>query len=251
MTFFLKLTENRLAPGKCRQGVSDLADMGKITKALRRECEYAQKRKLVPFTALAEAARAAESTPDYQELVRQGHDPVHAVYTTTINLASTFLEFAADLPPFEAVLEFLSDAQDLYMPGYPPLSPITGSLFGTWTLFDVPFGPDQETVGECFAGLFDVLELGELREQALDQLRRSRLGLYELTASGGNRVHLREVVTNAELEALIPTGFRGETGQCLLVRLLPPLNGETPYHVAGIDRSRFYETLSCRNFSMN
>ena len=109
------LTENRLAAGKCRQGVFAGHTMGKITKALRREFEDAQKRKVVPFSALTEAARTAESTPDYQQLVRQGHDPLHAVYTTTINLASTFLEFAADLPPFQAVLEFISDAQDLYM----------------------------------------------------------------------------------------------------------------------------------------
>jgi len=291
------MIENRLTAGSLSQGVSACDDMGKITKALRREFEDAQKRKLVPFTALAEAARTAESTPDYQQLVRQGHDPVHAVYITTINLGSTFLEFAADLPPFQAVLEFISDAQDLYMPGYPAMSPITGSLLSTWTLLarifhtlsattccepvwlrwprsprrtvcthtarlgtasaawpdrlslrlatkvyeisglDVPFGPDQETVGDCFAGISDLVELGALRKQALDQLRRSRLGLYELTASGGNRVHLREVVTNAELEALIPTGFRGEAGRYLLVHLLPPLSGETPYRCRGCARS--------------
>lgn len=112
------------------------------------------------------------------------------------------------------------------------MSPITVSLFTTWTQFDVPCGSDRETIGDCFAALSGVLRIGEIREQAVDQLRKSRLGIHQVTGQVGTCFRLRELVTNAEVEALVPTGFSGRIGEILLVRLLTPLRGETSYHVA-------------------
>lgn len=206
--------------------------MSKIATALQREIESALQRKVIAFSTLAEAARNEEASATYEDLIRKGCDPVHAVYATTINLVSLFMDAAAGLEPLRRALKSIAKAHDLYVPGYPPMSPITDSLFTTWSQFDLPFGPDRETIGDCFEALSGVLRIGEIRKQAIEQLRRSRLGIHRVTGRVGTCFRLRELVTNAEIEALVPSGFSGETGEILLVRLLPPLRGETSYHVA-------------------
>ena len=50
----------------------------------------------------------------------------------------------------------LVKAQDMYTPGYPPMSPITVSYYGCWTIYDLPIGKDDETLGGCFAALSDL-----------------------------------------------------------------------------------------------
>ncbi len=206
--------------------------MGKMVKSLRREFQAALRQKVVSFSALVETMGRDDASGGYDELVRRGSDPLHAVYATTINLVSTFLETSQELAPLQPAVEFIAKMQDLYVPGFPPMSPITSSFFTTWTQFDVRFGRDRETVADCLAGLSDILHIGETQQKALEHLRRSRLGIYQVIGRIEGRYHVRELVTGREVEALIPSGFNGNTGEILLVRLLPPLAGETPYHVA-------------------
>ncbi len=161
-----------------------------------------------------------------------GQDPVHAAYTTTLNLISTFAEAVTAMPPLHSAHDFIARAQEIYAPGFPPQSPITVSHFVTWTMFDVRFGPDHETIGDCFVAVADILQLGAVAAEAVAHLRQSRLGVYEVTAGTADRFRLRELVTNGVVDALIPTGFKGSPGQLILVRLVPPLLGATSYHVA-------------------
>ena len=206
--------------------------MARIGRQLRRQFISALGKRVPSFGPHSEESTGADPSIDFTALAEQGQDPLHAVYAGTINLVSTLLEQAAELPLMDPVREFLVEAQDLYTPGYPPMSPITGSFFATWTMFDVRFGSDLETVGDLFAGVSDLLGLGEVRDLALTHLRRSRLGIYEVGACARNRARLRELVTNTEFDALIPSGFQGKTGEIILTRLLPPLMGELIYHVA-------------------
>jgi len=206
--------------------------MGKITNALRHEVEKALRQKVVPISPLLESITREDDASSYRDSVEQGSDPLHAVYVTTINLISTFLESAQDLAPMRQAVRFITEKEELYMPSYPPMSPLTTSYFSTWTQLDVPFGADRETVGDCLAGLSDLLQIGEVQQKALARLRESRLGIYQITSASEELWQVRELVTGTEVETLIPSGFHGKPGEILLVRLLPSLEGETPYHVA-------------------
>ena len=206
--------------------------MGRITKALRHEFETALRQKVVPISRLLKSIACEENASNYEDLVERGSDPLHAVYATTINLISTFIEHTQDLAPMREAVRFITEKEDLYMPSFPPMSPITTSFFSTWTQLDVPFGADRETVGDCLAGLSDLLQIGEVQQKALGRLRESRLGIYQITGAFEDRWQVRELVTGTEIETLIPSGFHGKPGDILLVRLLPSLEGETPYHVA-------------------
>jgi hypothetical protein len=208
--------------------------MPPIGRQLRKQFESLLRHGAGSILLPAEASGGAGPDPDldFRAMAASGHDPLHAIYASTVNLLSTLLESLVEVPSMAPVLEFWVTTQELYAPGYPPMSPITQSFYVTWTLFDVPFGSGQETVGDLVAGVADLLQLGAVRESALTQLRGSRLGIFQIGSSAKNRARLRELVTNSEFDALIPTGFHGVTGDIVLLRLLPPLMGEVSYHVS-------------------
>ncbi len=132
----------------------------------------------------------------------------------------------------QKVGEFWEEMQDIYEPGYPPMSPVTNSYFACWIMFDVPFGQDKETFGSCFSGVTDLLELDPIRTEALANLCASRMGVYEIQGADGKYWRLRELVTEREVVALIPSGFKGRAGGLIYTRVLPPVGLPGAHHVS-------------------
>ena len=191
--------------------------MGRIATKLRREFQKALRSKVVPLSALLEGQQKAASAETLDELVEHGHHPVHAIYTDTTNLATTFAEEVTALPPLHCAFDFLERSQETYMPGYPPMSPLTVSYYAAWSLFDVRFGTDRETLGDCLAELSDLLQIDPIRVEALDNLRRSRMGIYTVLDAHQARFSLRELLTGQKFDALIPSGFKNGTGSIILL----------------------------------
>src|SRR5688572_6810227 len=109
--------------------------MGRITQKLRKEFTSALQQKIVPLAAIRRGKENAESLPTVDELIAKGHHPLHAIYKNLTNLISLFVEELVCLPFLHRVHSFLVKAEDLYTPGYPPLSPITWSHYNNWTFF--------------------------------------------------------------------------------------------------------------------
>ncbi len=197
--------------------------MSRLSERLRREFERSLKSKVLSLDAYREGQLEGEEIKPVDQLIREGHDPVHALYTNVNNLISLFAEEVTVFPMFDSAHSFLAKAQDLYCPGYPPMSPITVSYYVCWTLYDVPFGKAKETIGDCFVALSDLLELQPLQIEAARNLCQSRMGIYEVLGADARCFRLRELVTDSEVEAIIPTGFKGKPGSLILIRLLPPV----------------------------
>ena len=151
-----------------------------LTDKLRREFERDRKRGIIPLAAYREGERLAEEIKPVDQLIREGYSPVHALYLNVHNLITLFVEEVTVLPMFNGAYSTLEKAQDLYAPGYPPMSPITVSYYGCWTIYDLPIGKEGETLGECFVALSDLLELDPLQIEAARNLCQSRMGLYEV-----------------------------------------------------------------------
>jgi hypothetical protein len=122
-------------------------------------------------------------------------------------------------------------AEDEYMPGGPPMSPLTGSYFTTWAFFDLRFGPDNETIGTCLLDVADLLGLVEDVAEAVRLMSETRMGIYEHAGIKGGRCVLRELITDDEFECYAPAGYSGSRGELWFVRLCPPL-GPVDYRVA-------------------
>jgi hypothetical protein len=158
-------------------------------------------------------------------------DPLHAVYAAVQNFSSVFAERVSVLPEFDAYYRVVLDAQETYMPGGPPMSPLTGSYFTTWAFYDLRFGPDDETIGTCLLDVGDRLGLGPDGTEAIRLMSETRMGVYEHAGLKGGRCLLRELITDDEFECFCPAGYLGSPGELWFVRLCSPID-PAGYHVA-------------------
>jgi hypothetical protein len=158
-------------------------------------------------------------------------DPLHAVYVAVQNVTSTFAERVSQLAEFKPYYQLAARAEDEYMPGGPPMSPLTGSYFTTWAFFDLRFGPDGETIGTCLLDVADPLGLGKEVTDAVRLMSETRMGIYEHLGVKSGRCVLRELITDDEFECYVPAGYPGSKGELWFARVCPPL-GPVDYHVA-------------------
>jgi hypothetical protein len=158
-------------------------------------------------------------------------DPLHGVYAAVQNSSSVFAERVSVLPEFEPYYRVALDAQETYMPGGPPMSPLTGSYFTTWAFYDLRFGPDDETIGTCLLDVSERLGLGPDEIEAIRLMSETRMGVYEHAGLKSGRSLLRELITDDEFECYCPAGYLGKPGELWFVRLCPPID-PTGYHFA-------------------
>lgn len=206
--------------------------MGRIAQKIRRELERVLRQKVASFEAFRRGKQRAESIKSMDQLLREGRDPLHALYANTTNLAGLFMEDLFGLPFLDRAAAFIEEVQDDYQASYPPMSPITVSFYMHWLLYDVRFGADQETIGELLLAVSDLLKLDSAQLEALRNLCGSRVGIFEARAVGEGRYRLRELVTSREVEAVIPSGYNNSHTALMLVRLAPPLYGLDGHHVS-------------------
>jgi hypothetical protein len=207
--------------------------MGEISKKLASRFRKAKKQLGdLRRQAAADFGQVPRDVKTVQALVRSGHDPLHAAYVAAQNFTSFFAEAASQFPEFDPYCKLVGLAEEEYMPGGPPMSPLTMSYFTTWAFFDLRFGPDGETIGTCLLDVADSLEMDPFMVETIRRFQGSRMGVYEQCVSEGGRCRLKELVTNDEFTCHVASGYRGKTGELWYVRLCPPLHDLVDYQVA-------------------
>jgi hypothetical protein len=157
--------------------------------------------------------------------------PLHGLYIAIQDFPSVFAERVSTLPEFELYYRVALDAEETYMPGGPPLSPLTGSYVTIWAFYDLRFGPDDETIGTCLLDVAERLALGPDETEAIRLMSETRMGVYEHAGLKGGRCLLRELITDDQFECYCPAGYLGRAGELWFVRLCPPIE-PAGYHVA-------------------
>jgi hypothetical protein len=152
--------------------------MGDISKKLASRFRKA-KRQLGELRrqATADFAPVPKDVKGVEVLVRSGHDPLHAACIAAQNFTSFFAEAVSQFPEFDPYCQIVGPAQDEYMPGGPPMSPLTMSYFTTWAFFDVRFGPDGETLGTCLLDVADLLGMDSFKTETIRRFQDSRMGI--------------------------------------------------------------------------
>lgn len=182
--------------------------------------------------AKQDAVRIPKDVKSLQQLVEhEGYDPLHAAYIAAQNLTAFFAESVSTFDEFAAYNDIVGAAEDEYMPHGPPLSPLTVSYFTTWALFDVRFGPDQETIGTCLLDMAELLDMDAHTVETVRDFQESRMGIYEHRGMVASRVRLLELVTGDEFECYVPAGYLGKEGELWYVRRCPLLRGLFDYHI--------------------
>jgi hypothetical protein len=73
------------------------------------------------------ARRLLTEVTSVERLIAGGQHPLHAAYTHAQNWLSVFSELSSKLREFEAFTTVVGDAEDTYVPGWPPMSPVSVS----------------------------------------------------------------------------------------------------------------------------
>ena len=180
-------------------------------------------RKVVDLAQFKEAKLTAENLDKtiITEKEMADLDPMHAVYAFAQNKLSVFVEQLSELPELSKLVNSIADAQDVYMPSFPPMSPLTKSYFTCWGFFDLTTGLKRETFGTITIDVCRALGVDNSLITVFEHLQASRMGLYVHEGLSGKHVFLREMVTGRKMKALSTSGYMGEPGQIWYVRIMP------------------------------
>lgn len=163
---------------------------------------------------------------DISTLIKEGFDPIHAVYVFMQNLTAFFAEGVSQLPEMKAWARFVEKAEDEYLPSGPPMSPLTGSYFWMWAFYDLRIGKSTDTLAHCQIASNDVILMNRHQLDVARKMEGSRMGIYEQVGTDGPHIRLKELLTDDQFLVHCPTGYVGTKGQLWYVRLLPPLEPE-------------------------
>ncbi len=150
------------------------------------------------------------------------YDPSHGWYVLAQQQLSIFVEQTGALRETLCFTDPINDAEDEYLPLGPPRSPLTRSYFFFWSICDLSPKGDGETLASATMDLVREIGTNPHLLIAMETLERSRMGLWVHQGLDGDRVVLRELVTDHEHRCVVPSGYRGEAGEVWFVRVLPP-----------------------------
>lgn len=167
----------------------------------------------------------------FERRIAEGTDPCFAIYLHAQSLISILAEQLSETKEARQFARLAAEAEDTYMPSFPPMSPVTTSHFTMWALFDLRFGQSHDTIGTCFLRIAELTDLPAGLRATASALQSSRLGLYVHGGQDGRFVKLREIGQERAVRCLVPAGYRGEAGEVWLARLLPPASALFDYHV--------------------
>ncbi len=149
------------------------------------------------------------------------YDPIHAVYIYAQNKIFVLMEQIAEFPEMAKLVTPHIDAEEEYMPSGPPMSPLTWSYFFCWGCFDLWAGINRETFGTVIIDLCKMLDVDTHLIAVFHKMQDSRMGFYVHEGFSGNKVLLREIFTQKQHIAVVPSGYLGEPGHVWFARILP------------------------------
>jgi hypothetical protein len=158
--------------------------------------------------------------------------PAQAAYLYAVNQVSILAEIMTTLPALHRFVDLLERAEEEYMPGWPPMSPISRSHFTAWAFFDAAVGIDRETIATLLLDLAPTISLTSELVALLEQLQASRLGVHVHEGTRDDHVVLRELRTGIRRRTVPSNAHFGRAGELWLSRVLPPPDASSDLHVA-------------------
>lgn len=175
----------------------------------------------------------------------------HRAYVQVMEEISQLVYLLRSFDELRPLLESLKAAEEEYVPGYPPISPLTQSFFHTWAYFDLCHGPERETLGSICLHLAQEFEIHPERLRLMQALCESRMGLFQHQGPEADQlIGLRDLISGEFSLCHSPSGYPGQQGQIWYARLLPAAKPEwkdvlltTPYVIIGPDQQGWQDYL--------
>ncbi len=221
--------------------------MGPISKKVIAGLKKAKKKKIINFQELKEAkihADNLEKTIISEEKLSK-HDPLHAIYIYTQNKVSVLVEQLSDLSAVSKLTNILDQADDTYMPSFPPQSPVTQSYFTCWGFFDLFVGIKKESFGTIILDVLRTIKADPGLIKIIECMQSSRMGIFIHKGHLDRYVILEELITGEEHKVIVPSGYRGKEDEIWYARVMPEPFPElsygysvvftTPYSIVDLD----------------
>ncbi len=178
--------------------------------------------------ALAETLQASVVAP---ETLKELH-PAHALYTHVQNQMSVMAEQLLELPEMKAFAKIIGEAQEEYMPSWPPMSPISTSYFWCWSNFDAAANAHRETLGSVTLRIAAEFGVHPNMLTIMKAFIDSRMGVYRVEGRSESQVQLSDLVTDQRCSAICESGYAANVGELWFARVLPPpLPGQSDHVV--------------------
>jgi hypothetical protein len=201
--------------------------MKKIATKLAKKLKKAKSEKVISLVAYKQMKNKLnedlEQLNTVQSLVAKGHEPRHAIYMQAQNLMSLIFEALSEFRELDRINNILNQAEDMYTPSWPPMSPISGSSYFAWSSFDVKVGLDNESYGSCLLDLHKIVGLQGNMYQLMQNMVNSRFGVYQVLDQIEGTIFLQELVTKKRYKCVSATQYPFIRGQLWLTRLLAPV----------------------------
>ena len=199
------------------------SNQGPISKKVLAGLRKINTRKVIDLSEFKEAKIYSENLE--KEIISQKdlskHDPLHGIYIYAQNKLSVFAEQLGEIPALSKLTNAYADAEDLYLPSGPPMSPLTASYFSCWGFLDLCVGLKKETFGTVIIDLCKSLEADPGLIQVFECMQKSRMGVYIHRGNSGGYVFLEELITGKQIKAIVPSGYAGKPDEIWFVRVLP------------------------------
>lgn len=179
------------------------------------------------------------------------HPDAFKLYSFVQNWAIDMIGLMQELPELDPLISVVETAQDDYLPGYPPMSPVTPTFFWPWMLYDLRAKGNGETFAAILLSLGGEFNMDPVFLDVLGMLSESRLGLHVHEGWRDGRVLLRELVGGTLRCCDAGSNYEGAIGELWLARvLMPPMPDmphalviNTPYVVQGADLAQWQAYL--------
>jgi hypothetical protein len=192
----------------------------RVIEAIRRQMRM-KVVDLATFRAGQEYAEALQNTVTPEEQLAKTH-PAFAIYVYAQNQMSVMAEQLLQLPEMKSFAKQIGPAEDEYAPSWPPMSPISTSLFTCWSTFDLGIGARRETLGDVIIAVAAETGTHANMLTLMRALRDSRMGIYRVQEADGARVRLHDLAVDRTFKAVCTSGYSGWTGELWYTRVLPP-----------------------------
>lgn len=197
--------------------------MGPISKKVIAGLKKAKNQKIIDFKELKEAKTYAQDLDKtvVSEDDLSKYDPLHAVYVYAQNKVSVLVEQLSDLPALSKLTNMLEQADDIYLPSFPPKSPLTQSYFTCWGFFDLCVGIKKESFGTVILDFLKNLKAEPGLIKIVECMQDSRMGIYVHKGRLDRYIILEELVTGEEIKVIVPSGYQGKKDEIWYARVMP------------------------------
>lgn len=223
--------------------------MGKISESVGAALGKELKGRKVPLNVLA----GPEGVEIESRIRQQAPEILMGEYSACVFLVSAFAQLVLADSSSKKLVKTLLDAEDEYVPGYPPMSPVTDSFFTSWSFLDLAAGKDKETVVAALLDLAGHFEISAGMLQAFRHMSESRTDFYVHEGMDGSQVRLRPLLGGKEIVVHSGSGYQGNKGEIWYARVFPPLphvpvsyslSITTPYIITGHSEAEWIEYLT-------